>query len=142
MALKLEKLYSAAWNSLGWNLTAPDSDSLWKAAFSGGLLLMSLCKVSRREKQNVSEILKTTKMHAADEVPATTADSWMKHSGIHHMAFFSTNLLLRCCRMVRCGLPSSSVLPCHTSEHHHCGTIFHCRRGTGLERCQVPGRRP
>ena len=53
MALKLEKLYSAAWNSLGWTLTAPHSDSLWKAAISGGLLLMSLCKVSRRETQKM-----------------------------------------------------------------------------------------
>ena len=138
MALKLEKLYSTACNSLGWNLTAPQWFAVESYIQRRADLDVTVQSLPPGNTKKVSEILKTTRLHAPDEVLATTADSWMKYSGIHHLAFFSTNLLLRCCRMVRCGLPSSSVLPCHTSEHHHYGAILYCRRGTGLERCQVP----
>ena len=106
MALKLEKLYSTACNSLGWNLTAPQWFAVESYIQRRADLDVTVQSLPLGNTKKVSEILKTTRLHAPVDVSATTADSWMKHSGRQHMAFLSANLLLCCCRMIllRCPL--------------------------------------
>ena len=78
MALKLEKLYSTACNSLGWNLTAPQWFAVESYIQRRADLDVTVQSLPPGNTKKVSEILKTTRLHAPVEVWVSGDSYWFR----------------------------------------------------------------